>query len=80
MIDKQDWPRVGISALIMVYYGYALVMHYDNGLEETLKNILLIAVGYWLGSAKRGTSTDATGKPGDPVNIAPAPELAGNAP
>ena len=72
MTDAQDWPRIGLTGAIVLFYGYALLVHYDTGLEEALKNILLIAVGFWLGSSKRSPSSDASGKPGDPVNVVAA--------
>ena len=50
-----DWPRLALSAIIVGYFGYALYEHYSEGLEETLKNIVMLAVGYWLGSSKGST-------------------------
>jgi hypothetical protein len=49
-----DTARVLLSAAIVAYFGWALWMHYNTGLEEALKNVLLIVVGFWMGSAKRG--------------------------
>lgn len=48
-----DTTRVLLSATILVYFGWALVAHWNTGLEEALKNVLLIVVGFWMGSAKR---------------------------
>jgi hypothetical protein len=48
-----DTTRVLLSAAILIYFGWALVWHYNTGLEEALKNVLLIVVGFWLGGAKR---------------------------
>ncbi|MFD2501505.1 hypothetical protein ACFSTI_25210 [Rhizorhabdus histidinilytica] len=38
--------------MIVAYFGWALLNHYSEGLEETLKNIVMLAVGFWLGSSK----------------------------
>ena len=54
----KDLPRVIITAVIMVYFGYALLNHWSEGLEETLKNVVMLAVGFWLGSSK-GSSDKA---------------------
>jgi len=48
-----DTTRVLLSAAILVYFGWALIWHYNTGLEEALKNVLLIVVGFWLGGSKR---------------------------
>lgn len=48
----RELPRLVISAVIIGFFGYALVAHWTGGLEETLKNITMLAVGYWLGSSK----------------------------
>ena len=63
MIDKtswniQDWPRLGVTIAILGAFAWALVWHYSNGLEETLKNLAVMAVGFWLGSS-RGAQTQA---------------------
>lgn len=47
--------RVTVTIVIMLYFGGALILHYNTGLEEALKNVLLIVVGFWMGSAKRST-------------------------
>lgn len=51
MKDK-DWPRLALTIFIMALLGYAALEHYSPGIEETIKAIVLIAVGYWLGSSK----------------------------
>lgn len=48
-----DTTRVILSVAILFYFGSALWLHYNTGLEEALKNVLLIVVGFWLGGAKR---------------------------
>jgi hypothetical protein len=68
-----DWPRLALSTVIVGYFGYALIAHYSEGLEETLKNIVMLAVGYWLGSSKGSTdktrhlAESPSGQPGDPL-------------
>lgn len=51
-MNAKDYPRAALTAFIMVLLGYAAVNHYSPGVEETIKAIALIAVGYWLGSSK----------------------------
>lgn len=51
-MKAKDWPRLAISAFIMALLGYAAWHHYSPGIEETIKAIVLIAVGYWLGSSE----------------------------
>lgn len=70
-----DWPRLALSAVIVGYFGFALVMHYSEGIEEVLKNVMLLAVGYWLGSSKgssdkmRQIAEQPSGNPGDPLAV-----------
>lgn len=52
---KSEWARLVVSAAIMLYFGFALVQHWTNGIEETLKSAFMILVGYWLGSSKGST-------------------------
>lgn len=58
-MTAKDLPRIIITAVIMTYFGYALFNHWSEGLEETLKNVVMLAVGFWLGSSK-GSSDKAT--------------------
>lgn len=51
----KDLPRLVLTFAIIGLFAYAIFGHYSNGLEETLKNIVMLAVGFWLGSSK-GTS------------------------
>lgn len=51
----KDAPRLVLTFAIMALFAYAIFGHYSNGLEETLKNIVMLSVGFWLGSSK-GTS------------------------
>lgn len=53
-----DIPRLAITMAILFYFGYALVWRYTNGIEETLKSIVMLAVGYWL--AKNDNQERAT--------------------
>ena len=57
-MTAKDLPRVIITVVIMTYFGYALINHWSEGLEETLKNVVMLAVGFWLGSSK-GSSDKA---------------------
>lgn len=50
--ELNEWARLIVSAMIMGYFGYAVFSHWSEGIEETLKNTFMIAVGYWLGSSK----------------------------
>ena len=54
----KELPRLVLSGMIVAFFGYALFAHWTLGLEETLKNITMLAVGYWLGSSK-GSSDKA---------------------
>lgn len=71
---KNDWARLAMTAAIVGYFGWALVAHWSNGIEETLKSAFMIAVGFWLGSSKgsaekqRHIAEQATGKQDDPVH------------
>ncbi len=58
-MTAKDAPRLVLSAVIIVYFGWALLNHYSEGLEETLKNIVMLAVGYWLGSSKGSSDNGA---------------------
>lgn len=51
-MKPKDWPRLALSAFIMALLGYAAWFYYSPGIEETIKAIVLIAVGYWLGSSE----------------------------
>ena len=51
-MKTKDWPRLVMSAFILGLLGYAAWFHYSPGIEETIKAIVLIAVGYWLGSSE----------------------------
>lgn len=68
---RPEWPRLAISAVIVAYFGYAMMVHWTNGIEETIKNAFLLAVGYWIGAAKglHDSEAVASGKPDDPVNM-----------
>lgn len=51
-MKPEEWPRLFITAVILLAFVAALVFHYGTGLEETLKNVVMLAVGFWLGSSK----------------------------
>lgn len=61
-----DATRVLLSLAILIYFGWALLMHWNTGLEEALKNVLLIVVGFWLGGAKRSLSETPGEQPKEP--------------
>ena len=50
--DRNEWARLLVSAAFFGYFGWALIAHWSNGIEETLKSAFMIAVGFWLGSSK----------------------------
>lgn len=58
-MKPEEWPRLAITALILVCFAGALMFRYSNGLEETLKNIVMLAVGFWLGSSKGTAESNA---------------------
>lgn len=43
---------MAISGAIIVLFGLAVVAHWSAGLEQTITNLVVMAVGYWLGSSK----------------------------
>lgn len=63
-----DVPRLVITLSILFYFGYALVFRYTNGIEETLKSIVMLAVGYWL--AKNDAQERATENTGKFIDLA----------
>lgn len=71
MKSDLDWPRLALTFAIIALFTYALMLHYSNGLEETLKNITMLAIGFWLGSAKTNEQATAnTGKAFDAIKAA----------
>ena len=54
----KEAPRLALTAFIILFFGYALFSHYSEGLEETLKNVTMLAVGFWLGSSKGSSDKD----------------------
>lgn len=73
--QKNEWARLIMSAAIVGYFGWALVAHWSNGIEETLKSAFMIAVGFWLGSSKGSAEKSVAlgkvpaGTPSDPVTV-----------
>lgn len=51
-MKAKDWPRLALTALVMGLFGFAVVTHYSESIEQTLLSIVMLAVGYWLGSSK----------------------------
>jgi hypothetical protein len=75
MIDSgKEYPRLALTAAIIAYFGYALLFHWTNGIEETLKNITMLAVGFWLGSSKG--ATDSGDRANKALDIAQAAQAA----
>jgi hypothetical protein len=55
----KEIPRLAITGVILALFAYGVVIHWGTGLEETLKNVTLLAVGFWLGSSKGSTDSAA---------------------
>ncbi len=74
-MKTEEIPRLVMSAALILYFGYALIVHWSEGIEETLKAAFMIAVGYWLGSSKGSSDKQKAldslpdGTPGDPVSV-----------
>lgn len=51
-MKAKDWPRLALTTFILAIFAYVIVRHYSASLEETVKAIVMLAVGYWLGSSK----------------------------
>jgi hypothetical protein len=58
-VKPEEWPRLAITGLILVCFAGALLLKYSTGLEETLKNVVMLSVGYWLGSSKGASDSNA---------------------
>lgn len=78
--------RVVVAVTGFVLLGFAAVSGYVLGWSDdevtkgnvigTWQNFSLLAVGFWIGSSSGGKVRDdhaASGKPDDPINVAPAP-------
>jgi hypothetical protein len=52
-------PRFVVSAVILLYFGYSLVMHWSENIETTVVNLVMMAVGYWLGSSRGSAEKNA---------------------
>lgn len=65
---KWDIPRLAITMTILGAFCYALGWRYTNGIEETLKSIVMLAVGYWL--AKNDNAERATENTGKFIDLA----------
>ena len=75
-MKDEEIPRLVFSAAIVAYFGCALIAHWSNGIEETLKSAFMIAVGYWLGSSKGSADKQKAidgplGTPKDPISVDP---------
>ena len=58
-MTAKEWPRIALTAVIVGYFGWGLYAHWSNGLEETLKNVTMLAIGFWLGSSKGSVDSNA---------------------
>lgn len=75
-MKQEEIPRLVMSAALIGYFGYALIAHWSEGIEETLKAAFMIAVGYWLGSSKGSADKQRvidgpSGTPADPISVDP---------
>lgn len=55
---NKQLPRVALSAAIIAFFGYGLMEHWNDGLEQVLKDGFMIVVGYWLGSSNGSFNKD----------------------
>lgn len=69
-MKPEEFPRLAISAAIILYFGWAVIAHWSAGLEQTITNLAMMTAGYWLGSSKN--STDNAKRAGDAVDLARA--------
>lgn len=74
----KEIPRLAITAAILSMFAWAVFSHYSTGLEETLKNIVMLSVGFWLGSSKG--STDSAARADKALDLAVATQAAGSEP
>lgn len=54
----KDLPRLILTFAIIALFAYGIFAHYSTGLEETLKNIVMLSVGFWLGSSKGSSDSN----------------------
>ena len=52
-------PRFIVSAVILLYFGYSLIMHPSENIETTVVNLVMMAAGYWLGSSRGSAEKNA---------------------
>ena len=51
-MTAKEWPRLALTIFIMGLFGYAVWEHYSPAIEQTIVAVVMLAVGYWLGSSK----------------------------
>lgn len=51
-MKPEEIPRLVVSTAIILYFGWAVFAHWSAGIEQTVTNLAMMAVGYWLGSSK----------------------------
>ena len=62
----KDYPRLAITAFIMLMLGYVVVQHYSAAIEQVVIALAMLATGYWLGSSKGSSDkTDALVQEGE---------------
>ena len=52
-------PRVAVTAIILIYFGYSIFMHWSSDIEMTVINLVIGAAGYWLGSSQGSAEKNA---------------------
>lgn len=57
---SKEAPRLAVSAAIIVYFGWAVIVHWSAGIEQTVTNLAMMVVGYWLGSSKGSADNNVT--------------------
>ena len=51
-MKAKDWPRLALTAAIMLMLFYAVLAHYSAAIEQVVIALAMLAAGYWLGSSK----------------------------
>lgn len=58
-------PRVAVTAIILIYFGYSIFMHWSSDIEMTVINLVIAVAGYWLGSSRGSAEKNAMLQKGD---------------
>ena len=51
-MKAKDWPRLALTAMIILMLWYVVLRHYSAAIEQVVIALSLLAAGYWLGSSK----------------------------